>query len=297
MQNAAPVQLSQVRDFGQIISTTFVFLRQEWRPLFRALAVICLPPAIIAGFFVGKTVGDIQSMSFGGSTTDPMWMFTGMMNQLLPLALGYLLMLAAFLLMVAVTYEYIRAYHLGEHHGMTPGDLWKRVVGQLGSYLGIGFLSTLLMAVGLVLCILPGFYVMTVLGLAMVAHAMERTGATGSMGRSNNLVRDRFWETLGLILVIGIIQTFITGILMAPFSIVSMVVSFNSTFGAIQSGAQPELPAWMAIYTAFTTALQMALSMLTYPIVGVALALKYFTLVEEKEGVGLRQRMEGFDQA
>lgn len=297
MQNAAPVQLSQVRDFGQIISTTFVFLRQEWRPLLRALTVICVPPAVIAGFFLGKTMGDIQSIGYGDSTTDPMWMFKGMLNQLLPMALGYLLLIVALLLVVAVTYEYIRAYHLGEHHGLTPGDLWKRVTGQLGSYAGIGFLCSLLLGVGFVLCFLPGLYVMTVLGLAMVAHAIERTGVTGSMGRSNSLVRDRFWETLGLIIVIGIIQSFITGILMAPFTIVSMIVSFNSTFGALQSGAEPELPAWMAMYTAITTALQMALTMLTYPIVAVALALKYFTLVEEKEGHGLRQRMEGFSQA
>ena len=33
MQNAAPVQLNQVRDFGQIISSTFQFLKQNWRPL------------------------------------------------------------------------------------------------------------------------------------------------------------------------------------------------------------------------------------------------------------------------
>lgn len=297
MQNAAPVQLSQVRDFGQIISTTFTFLRQEWRPLFRALAVICIPPAVIAGFFIGKTMGDIQSLSFGDSVNDPTWMVKGMLNQWLPMVLGYILLIVAFLLVVAVTYEYIRAYHLGEHFGITPGDLWKRVSSQLGSYAGIGFLCSLLVGVGFMLCFLPGFFAMTVLGLTMVAHAIERTGVTGSMGRSNNLVRDRFWETLGLIIIIGIIHSFITGILMAPFTIVSMVVTMNSTFGAIESGVQPELPVWMAIYTALTTALQMAVTMLTYPIVSVALALKYFTLVEEKEGHSLRQRMEAFDKA
>ena len=297
MQNAAPVVLNQVRDFGQIISTTFVFLRENWRPLLRAIAVICLPPAVVAGFFVGKTVGDIQSLSFRNDPGDPTGLFSGMLNEMLPLGLGYLLMFAAFLLMIAITYEYIRAYHLGEHIGITPGDLWKRSTSQLGAYFGMGFLSTLLLMLGLVLCILPGFYVMTVLGLTLVCHAIERTGATASLARSNNLVKDRFWETLGLIIVIGIIHSFITGILMMPFSIVSFIVTFNSTISSIQSGAQPELPTWMAIFTAFSTALQMALTMLTYPIIAVALALKYFSLVEEKEGLGLRKKLEGFDQA
>ncbi len=297
MQNAVPVQLSQVRDFGQIISTTFVFLKQNWRPLLRAIAVICLPPALVAGFLVGKTMGDIQSLSIGDSAGDPFAMFSGMMNSMLPLVVGYLLLIASFILMTTISYEYMRAYHHNEHVGITPGELWKRSTGQLGSYFGISFLSGLLMLVGFVLCILPGFYALTMLALALACHAFERTGATGSMARSNNLVQGRFWETLGLVIVIGIIQSFLTGALMLPFTVVSMVVTFNSTIDSISAGGKPELPAWLVMFTAFSTALQMAITLLSYPIVVVGLSLKYFTLIEEKEGHGLRKKMEGFSQA
>ncbi len=297
MQHNAPVQFNQVRDFGQIISTTFIFLKENWRPLFRALATICVPPAVIAGFLLGKTMGDIQSLTFGAQIEDPFAFASGFAGSFLPMALGYLLILASFLLMTAITYEYIRAYHFNEHHGITPGELWKRSTSQFGTYFGINFLSGLLILVGLLLCVLPGFYVLTVLGLALTCHAIERTGSSGSLSRSNNLVKDRFWETLGLILVIGIIHSFITGALMLPFTIVTMVVTFNSTFDAISGGDQAQLPVWMTMFTAFSTALQMAITLLTYPIVAVALSLKYFTLVEEKESAGLRRKLEGFDQA
>lgn len=297
MQQNAPVQFNQVRDLGQIISTTFVFLKENWRPLFRALATICVPPAVVAGFLLGKTVGDIQSLSFGAEIEDPLAFASGFAGSFLPMALGYLLILVSFLLMTAITYEYIRAYHLNEHHDIMPGELWKRSTGQLGTYFGINFLSGLLILVGFVLCVLPGIYALTVLGLALACHAIERTGATDSLSRSNHLVKERFWETLGLILVVGILHSFITGALMLPFSIITMVVSFNSTFDAISGGEQPQLPVWMTMYTAFTTALQMAITLLTYPMVAVALSLKYFTLVEEKESAGLRRKLEGFDQA
>ncbi len=297
MQNAAPVQLSQVRDFGQIISTTFVFLKQNWRPLGRALAVICVPPAVISGFFIGKTMGDIQSVGLTTDPGNPFGVYNGMLNAWVPMGLGYLLLIASFLLMTTVTYEYIRAYHLNEHLGLTPGELWKRSMSQIGQYFGMNFLSGLLIVLGFLLCILPGLYVISVLSLALAVHAIERKGASGSLGRSNNLVKDRFWETLGLVIVIGIIHSFITGILMLPFSIVSMMVTFNSTFDAIRTEGQTALPGWFAMYTAFTTSLQMAITLLTYPIVAVALSLKYFTLVEEKEGAGFRKKLEGFDQA
>lgn len=297
MQNAAPVQLNQVRDFGQIISSTFQFLKQEWRPLFRALAVICLPPAMLAGFFIGKTIGDIQTLSFGDSAGDPTALFSGMMAAYIPIMLGYVLMFFAFMMMIAVTYEYLRAVHLGEQHMISTGELFRRATGQLGSYIGTGILSTLLMGLGFVLCILPGFYVLSVLSLAFSCHAMERSGGAGSLSRSYELVKDKFWEVLGLVIVIGLIQTVITYMLMLPFSIVTMVVTFNSTFDAITAGDQPALPGWMAMFTAISTALQLGVSILSYPIVAVGLTMKYFSLKEQKEGSNLREKVAGFDQA
>ena len=141
MQNAAPVQLNQVRDFGQIISSTFQFLKQHWRLLFRALAVICLPPAMLAGFFMGKTIGDVQAMTFGESAGDPTAMLSGMLSSFLPLALSYILMFFAFMMMLAITYEFLRAVHLGEHIDITPGDLFRRATSELGSYLGTGIFN------------------------------------------------------------------------------------------------------------------------------------------------------------
>ena len=297
MQNAAPVQLNQVRDFGQIISATFQFLKQNWRPLLRALAVTCLPLALLSGFFMGKTMGDIQSLSFGEQVNDPTAMFSGMMESMLPLMLGYLLMVAAFLLMMAVSYEYLCAYHFGEHMDITPGALFQRAIGNIGSYLGSSVLSIVLFMVGLMLCVLPGFYVLSVLALVFACIAFERSGAVASLSRSNELVNGHFWEVLGLVIVIGLIQWLITAALMLPFTIVSMVVTFNSTFDAITTQGAPALPPWMTFFTAVSTALQMAVSILTYPIVCVALSMKYFSLKETKEGTSLRAKVERFEGA
>lgn len=295
MQPDTPVRLREVRDFGQIITTTFQFLKQNRGPLFKAIATVCLPLGMIAGFLMGKSVGDLQGMILSmAGRNDPEAMLGGLMGGMLPMALGYILLIAAFVLLVAVINEYLRSYHLGEHHAISNGDLWKRTFGQVGSYLGTGFLSMVLITLGFLLCILPGFYPLTIFSLVFICHAIERTGVTGSMARSNNLVKDRFWETLGLVVVIGIINAVIGYALMLPITIIGFAVGLNSFTNLMQDGGYPE---WYGTFMAVQMSFQMAISMLTYPIVSVAMGLKYFSLVEEKEGAGLRERIQGFDQA
>ncbi len=295
MQHAEPVHLRQARDFGQIITATFSFLRQEWKPLARAILAVGLPAAVAGGFLAGGSLTQLQSIQFNPGD-DPSELFGTMMSGLPLMLLGFLLLLAAWLLVVSMVHEYVRAYHLGEHHGLTTGDLFKRGASQIGPYLGASLLTGLLCFLGLVLCVLPFFYVWAVLALVLPAHAIERTGGAGALGRSNQLVSGDFWPTLGLLLVMAIINGFITGIIQLPFTIVGIVVGINTGMEGISSGSA-ELPAWYGLFNSIATAFQWCVQMLAYPIVAVAMALKYFSRVEETEGTGLKEKLAGFDQA
>ena len=58
----------------------------------------------------------------GADPDDVLGMMTGLPG---PLGLGYLALIAAYMIAIAVSYEFLRAYHLGEVPLMQPGDLWK----------------------------------------------------------------------------------------------------------------------------------------------------------------------------
>lgn len=295
MQPTAPVNLREVRDLGQIVSATFQFLKQNKGPLFRAIAMVCLPMAIIAGFLMGKSVGDIQRLTFAmqtGGNTDTV--LGNILDGMLPMAIGYILLTLAFVSLMALVNEYLRCYHQGEHLTIDNGELWKRTFRQVGVYFGVGFLSMVLIMIGFLLCILPGFYPLTIFALVFACHAIERTGVTGSLVRSNNLVKDRFWETLGLVMVVGILNSVIGYALMLPFTIIGAAIGINSLTGIMEG--ESAYPDRYAMFMAVQFSVQMAVSMLTYPIVSVAMGLKYFSLVEEKEGAGLRERIQGFEQ-
>ena len=295
MQNIEPVQLRQVRDLGQIITSTFQFLKQNWKPLFRAIGTIVVPLALIAGFFMGKSVGDLQGLVYSGTLSgDPYAMLGKISGNMLPMLGGYVLLFASVMLLIAMVHEYIRLYDLGQHHGVTTGQLWSLATGQLGSYIGAGILSGLLVLVGAMLCILPALYPLTVLSLVLIVHAIERKGATGSMSRSNELVQGRFWDTLGLVIVIGLVNAVISYAIMLPLTIVGAFMGFNGIM-AMAEGDAGAMDGY-SVFISAQMAIQMAVTVLTYPIVYVGLSLKYFSLVEEKEGAGLRQKVEGFER-
>lgn len=296
MQNAAPVHLRQVRDFGQLISTTFTFLKQNWRPLFRAIATLCLPVAIIGGSFAGGSMATMQRASMTPSD-DPMAVFTTMGTTMVTLIPAYLLLFLDFVLLVALVYEYMRAYDKGEHHGITTGELWRRAWPQLGSYFVPVFLTGLIIGVGTVLCILPGLYFMTVFALVYACHAFERCGGGASLGRSMQLVSGDFWPTLGLALVILIIYSLVNYVFQIPVFIVTFTATMNSTMSMLETGKPGELPGWFDMFMLVATAIQWCVTILTYPIVAVCMCLKYFSRVEEKEAPALRERIQGFEQA
>ncbi|HRH39396.1 MAG TPA: hypothetical protein PK760_13680, partial [Flavobacteriales bacterium] len=200
------------------------------------------------------------------------------------------------LIVVSVVHEYMRARSLGEQELMTPGDLIKRGFSQIGSYFGSGFLTGLLVGVGALLCIIPGVYAYTVLCLALACHAMERSGGAGSLGRSNQLVQGDFWPTLGLAIVIGMINGVANLIVQIPFMIIGVVIGVNSGLEMVETGGDMGYPEWFGIYNSIATAVQWCFQMLTYPIVAVCMCLKYFSRVEEKEGHGLKERIAGFEQ-
>jgi hypothetical protein len=138
--------------------------------------------------------------------------------------------------------------------------------------------------------------VITVLSLAMTAHAIERTGSTGSLSRSNQLAKGDFWGTLGVFIVISLIAGILNFIVQLPFTIVAGVIGFNTGMELTQ-GREASFPTWYVLFMSISTAIQWCGQMLLYPIAAVCMALKYFSRVEETEAQGLRKKMEDFGQA
>ena len=76
-----------------------------------------------------------------------------------------------------------------------------RVTPHLGTLVAVGLLAGIAIAIGLVLLIVPGLYLMTIWLLIVPAIMLEDRGDGDSFGRSHELVRGYGWSVFGVIVL------------------------------------------------------------------------------------------------
>jgi len=136
------------------------------------------------------------------------------------------------------------------------GGLLSKATPFLGRLLVAGILAGLGIAVGLVLFIAPGLYLLGIWAVFAPVIVLEGSGATEALGRSRALVAGRFWPVLGVVLVASIISGVANGV-------VSLVLSFLPLF----------LRYWLGGAVA---------AAVSVPFVALAVTLTYFALRDEK---------------
>jgi len=108
------------------------------------------------------------------------------------------------------------------------GESLNMALSRLGSLLGAGIITGILIMIGLFLFVVPGIILAIMFSLVVPAIMMEQKGVFESLGRSRKLVSNRWGKTFVLLLLIGIIYgiiVWIIGLLMTPFEAVGTFVS------------------------------------------------------------------------
>lgn len=87
---------------------------------------------------------------------------------------------------------------------ITGGTASRFALGRMLALGAAGIIAAVGVSLGLVLLVIPGIWLSV--SLTMVPHivALEDLGVIGSLSRSIELVRDRWWPTLGYLLLVGL---------------------------------------------------------------------------------------------
>lgn len=100
---------------------------------------------------------------------------------------------------------------------LSIGEMFRRVQPRLPALIVAGILAGLGIAVGLVLLIIPGLFLLTIWSLIVPAIVIEGKSAGESFGRSRELVKGNGWSvfgviviTIGAVIVGGIIVSILT---------------------------------------------------------------------------------------
>ncbi|MGH3948102.1 MAG: hypothetical protein ACRDSE_03125 [Pseudonocardiaceae bacterium] len=128
---------------------------------------------------------------------------------------------------------------------LSLADAWAQCRPRLLPLLGLTVLVGALVAIGTMLFIVPGIWLMVLLSLATPALILERTTIGHALVRSKDLVRNAWWHIFGILLITLLLNFGISVIISAPFELIggdptgttSGEYLVLSTIGAIAAGA------------------------------------------------------------
>lgn len=284
---AQKIKLYEQRDFGDKINATFTFLRQNIIPLGKSLVYIAGPVVFLVGIisavnstdiiFNSGTFSEEQALSFLGGT-----------------GLVSIISILSAALIIAIVYSYFSLYTEREdYENIEVSEVWARVKEHLLPILLTVIVSGILIFVGFIFLIIPGFIFMAALSLMFILQVKERLSFGDAFSRCFNLVSDNYLSTIGLILVMVMLQAIVGTIFGIPVVLMTGMGAFFSTSADYDVENSSVVIQALFIVAQVISTLG---SQFLYTIILVAVAFQYGNLVEKKEAAGLMQDIDQLGQ-
>lgn len=256
------------REIGDIFSDTFEFIRQEYKPILKLIAVYVLPFIImysIVQVYLQKNF--ISKIDF----TDPEAFLAVIGPVYLNVFLFSLFGLFVQSLLIATYYSYIEVYVKKGKGNFDPSEITPYLFSNGLLAIGASIVIFIIVIFGIFLCIIPGIYFANTLSLAFIILIFEKKGFGNALMRSALLVKSDWWNTF-LINLIGVILIWTVSFIM---SIPSMITGFSA--GILSQSETPvEYPNWYWMLIGASTIVSSVLWIVPYTF----LAFQYFNLEE-----------------
>ncbi|WP_293311418.1 hypothetical protein [Pedobacter sp. UBA5917] len=278
----AKIEFKKRRDFGQVINDTFTFMRQNFKPLIKVYFTFC-------GLFVAasmltmllqqyKMVNIINTIGIEGKTDR---FGIGSLYGL-EYFLSILFSLFSYNSITVALHSYIAIYVKKGNEIPTIDEVWVYFKYYFFRVFWSSIALALMLAVALVFCLVPGLWLFPYVCMFFPIMIMENGSLGHSFSRSFALIKDNFWVTFGTLIVVWIIVYACMSMVVLPTSLFNMIGMFTH-----------KSPHMSLTLTMITTVLQSLCQVFTIiPIITISLA--YFSLVEQKESIGLMERISNF---
>lgn len=325
MKNTSKIIFEQERDFSDKINATFSFVIANFKPFFLSLLYLTGPLILIGGIFNGLVqiaALEVSGLSEkrGSENTSPAELFGEMIGKntaYLFTANYFFALIFTFLgtIMVATTvFAFIVEYQYTEEpKTITITMVWERVkslfftilssflsitlalfvvlmifvffISLINSGAGSGISASLSISLTGILAFATVLYLGVIFILNTPIVAFENIGVWEAFGRANYLIQQKWWSTFGLIMVIAIINYFLSLVFTAPSVFITVLKVLK-----IGGGMSENIP------FIFTSVLATFGSILVSSLTYVAISFQYFNLVEKKDGTSLKSQISTIGQ-
>ena len=281
------IQLRKVRDFSAKMNATFEFIRLNFLPLLKSIVYLAGPLIILAGIAGGyyqKYVFNITEI-FGQD-------YVLSEDFLLSISALFLFSSLATVMAVTVVNIYVKLYLEKEEDIIEVSEVWAGVRENYLKVLVVAILVFIITTTASLLLIIPGIYVGVVFSLVFTVVIMEGLSPFDALKRCFHLIKEKWWSTLGLIIVTGIIR----GVLAFIFAVPLSALAFFNIYHTASGEGYYEEPVWYETLLILASIIATAGELILYAIPLLALVFQYFNLVERREAAGLMQEIKTMEQ-
>lgn len=273
------IRLQEKRDIGQVLNTTFAFLRLTFRYIFKDMLLLVSPFFIIPGIFMAIQQYNIYSFSYTFSGQNPATLIFS------PFYYLYLLGTAiGWTMAFSITGNYVYQYNQTGSANFDVQAVRAAARRDFFKVLGTFILFYIVVVFGTILLIIPGIYFGIANSLGGTNVILDKNSTIGTtFGESRRLVNDNWWRTLGFGILTGLIVYAFTMVFSIPSMVYTFILQMHMTSGNPEDYKLP--------FILFNVLTHLATALVT-PVSVVASCIYYYSLKEEKDQVSLVQKID-----
>lgn len=304
------IKLYRIRTFGEKISDTFDFVRENFRPLLKYLTYLMLPLSLVQAFaqtnFMGGYMDFIDKMGKNvQQNSDVSQMLSWVGSMTLMVVVDYV----AMMLLVAMVYAMMQHYEQRPQRleGITGEELRPDVTRLLGRQFIVLITSIVVMAVfGVFAALMAVIHIgMVILAFVLLLVAIplfalvtpiylfeRETGIVSAYTKSIRLGWKTWGGIVGVGLVLFIIVTIVGSIIETPWTIMLMVKNVltaqGSDTGFVSSFGYTAIQYLLGVISTYVGNLLMSL-------LYIGMAYQYGHACEKVDGVTVDRDIENFE--
>ncbi len=189
MTSGSVADMTPRLDIGKVFARVFETYRAQAGVVIPAALIVYLPVSLISGLAYEDGAGLLALLGVVAGVVGSLWLQGVVIGAVADIQ--------------------------DERRDESLGSLFAMVGPVLGRLLLAGLLAAVGIGIGFLLLIVPGLVLLTLWSLVIPVIVLERSGVLASFGRSRELVRGHAWRVFAIVVLLGIAQAVVSGILRA----------------------------------------------------------------------------------
>ena len=302
------IKLYRIRTFGDKLSDTFDFIGENFRTMMKYITYLILPVALVQTFFMNNFMTgymeSISMMTASAGSAD----IAKMLPWITSMGSYLLVQYVAIIILYALVYTMMQLYEQRPERlrGVTfaelrPGVIKKSVRELVLLVTSVVLIIVIVLVAALMIAISPIMILPAIL-LAIIAlplivlvhpiYLFEDTGVVSAYAKSVRLGWKTWAGIVGVIIVLYIISSILSGLVSTPWYVMVMVKNVltaqGDTAGFVSSFGYTAIQYLLGVVSSFAGSCVMAL-------MGIGIAYQYGHACDKVDGVGVDQDIENFE--